>query len=336
MKKVLSFLVLFFVCTGLLIGSAVTPATAAKTITLKASMFFPYNPRNAEYKLYADWCKGMKERTNGRLKIQFVGGGEVIPWQDQIEAMRSGVIDMSWTIPASYKSEVPEALVFPVSTLTVEEERQAGVYEFLNSKHKPADLYLLSRLPCAGYVFYSNKKIDDPKKDFKGLKWGVTGTMWNCFCEALGIAPAFVPPPAKYSAMERGVIDGLGTSQTGAYALGFGEVSKYRIDHNFWPGCGAVTVMGLKSWEKIPKDLQDQLKEEHYQLEKDMYAIFPALIDKERENMVEKGVEIITFSPEDAEWYRNTAQKSKWAELKKLWSEDSYKTLRKMLGQKDL
>jgi len=243
------------------------------------------------------------------------------------------VIDMSWTIPASYKSMVPEAMTFPVSEISTREERKTGIYDILNKLHHKHGLHLIGRLTGEGFVFYTNKLIKDPKKDFKGLKWGVTGTMWNPICKALGITPTFVPPPEKYSAMQRGVIDGMGISQTGAIPLAIHEVAKYRIDHPFLKGGGTVVVISLKVWEKLGKPLQDLLLQEFIKMEKAMDDIMPKLIDRERGFMTKKGVKMIKFSPEDAEWYLNTAKEAKWAELKKLIP-GHYSQFRKMLTKK--
>ncbi|MDP6179209.1 MAG: TRAP transporter substrate-binding protein DctP, partial [Desulfatiglandales bacterium] len=291
---------------------------------------FPYTPRNAAWKRYVDWGAELKDRTNGGVTIKFVGGTRTIPWQDQIEAMKTGIIDMSWTIPASYKTMVPEAMTFPVSEISTREERKTGIYDIQNKLHHEHGLHLLGRLMAAGFVFYTNKLIKDPKKDFKGLKWGVTGTMWNPVCYALGITPAFVPPPEKYSAMQRGVIDGMGISRTGALALAIHEVAKYRIDHAFLKGGGAVVVMSLKAWKKLGKRLQDQLLAEFIKLEAEMDVLLPKLIKRERGIMIKKGVKMITFSPADAEWYVNIAKEAKWKELEKLIPK-YYTQFRKML-----
>jgi len=317
---------------GVVMAAGFATTAWSEPIALKSAMFYPYTPRNPQWKMYADWCESMKERSNGDLSIKFVGGTRTIPWEDQVEGVRTGMIDMTWIIPATYKSLVPEAMVFPVSEITTREERKTGIYDLLNELHHKQGLHLLGRLTGEGFVFYTNKLIDDPKKDFKGLKWGVTGTMWNPFCDALGITPALVPPPEKYSAMQRGVIDGMGISTTAARSLAIHEVAKYRIDHPFWQGGGMVVVISLKVWEKLGKDRKDLLLKEFTSLEADMDALMPKLIDQERGFMIKQGVKMITFSPEDAKWYLDTAKEAKWSELKELIPE-SYMQFRKMLSK---
>jgi TRAP-type C4-dicarboxylate transport system substrate-binding protein len=328
MKKGINILVTVLVGITLIIGFVTT--ASSEPMTLKSAMFYPYTPRNPGWKLYADWCASMKERTNGDLSIKFVGGTRTIPWQDQVEGIRTGVIDMTWIIPATYKSLVPEAMVFPVSEITTREERKTGIYDILNKLHHKHGLHLVGRLTGEGFVFYTNTVIEDPKKDFKGLKWGVTGTMWNPFCNALGITPTLVPPPEKYSAMQRGVIDGMGISTTGARSLAIHEVAKYRIDHIFWEGGGAVVVMSLKVWDKLGKDRQDLFIKEFTNLEAEMDALMPKMVKQERQFMIKEGLKMITFSPEDAKWYLDTAKEAKWGELKGLIP-DSYAQFRKML-----
>jgi TRAP-type C4-dicarboxylate transport system substrate-binding protein len=332
MKKRVMVITALLIAVVFMLGHN-APAQGAPVV-LKASMFFPYTPLNVEYKSYADWCRKMSERSKGELVINFVGGGEVISVKDQVEALRNGVIDLSLVPSGVYRQFVPElSSVGMVSELTALEERKAGFVDWMNQRHMKHGMVYLGRYPGGGFVFYSNKLVNDPRKDFKGLKWGVTGTMWNGFCIALGMVPAFVPPEEKYAAMERNVIDGLGVSTTGAISLGFHEVSKYRIDQIFWKAHGTFNIMGLKGWNKLSKPLQNLLVQEQIRLETDMPPVIARLVTEERQKMIDKGVKMTTFSPEDAKWYVNLADETKWNELKKD-APDSYVTLRDMLTRK--
>lgn len=331
MKRVLYGMMLGMVGMGLVLGYA---APAASKVTLKASMFFPYTPLNVEYKSYADWCKNMAEKSNGELVINFVGGGEVISVRDQVEALRNGVIDLSLLPGGVYKPLVPElGYVGPISELTELEERKAGFVDYMNQRHMKHGMVYLGRYPGGGFLFYTNKLIKDPHKDFKGLKWAVTGTMWNAFCVALGTVPTNIPPEEKYSALERNVVDGVGISTTGAISLGYQEVCKYRIDHIFWKAHGTFHIMNLNSWNKLPKNLQDLIVQEQIRLETDMPAVITRLTAEERQKMIDKGVKMTTFSPEDARWYVNLANESKWEELKRE-APDLYQPLKAMLTKK--
>lgn len=332
MKKGIMVLMALVVAVVFMVGHSSLALGAP--VTLKASMFFPYTPLNLEYKSYADWCRKMSERSKGELIINFVGGGEVISVKDQVEALRNGVIDISLLPSGVYHKFVPElSSVGSVSELTALEERQAGFVDWMNQRHMKHGMVYLGRYPGGGFIFYTNKLIKDPHKDFKGAKWGVTGTMWNSFVMALGAVPSFVPPEEKYSAMERNVIDGLGVSTTGAISLGFHEVCKYRIDHIFWKAHGTFNIMGMKGWNKLSKPLQDLLVQEQIRLETEMPPIIAKLVTEERQAMIAKGVKMTTFSAEDAKWYVNLADESKWDELKKD-SPDSYATLKAMVTKK--
>jgi len=143
-------------------------------------------------------------------------------------------------------------------------------------------------------------------------------------CNALGIAPAMVPPPAKYSAMERGVIDGMGISTTGAMPLAIHEVAKYRIDHVFLPGGGAVVVMGLNAWNKLGKKNQDLLVAKFNEMDQEMEVLMPKLISFEREFMKKNGVELIQFPEPDKDWYMTTLYNAKSNELRELLGDDVF------------
>ncbi len=68
-------------------------------------------------------------------------------------------------------------------------------------------------------------------------------------------------PSEVYTAVERGVVDGFALSTVGMIVdAGLYEVTKYTIDHPFL-NTNFVVIMNLDSWNRIPKNLQDLLRE---------------------------------------------------------------------------
>jgi TRAP-type C4-dicarboxylate transport system substrate-binding protein len=256
-----------------------------------------------------------------------------MPPPHQVKAVMSGVLDLSWTFPSFYQRIIPEPQAFPASELTAAEERANGFYDYMNKLHMKHGMLYMGRMRGDGFYWTSNQMVKDPRKDFKGLKFGVLGRFWNSFAEKMGIIPANVPVPERYAALERGVIDGLGVAGVGLAGMGHGEVLKYYIDDGFlWGGSGS-TIMNLKSWNRLPKHLQDIIKEEFIHFEEAL----PGYMKKKREEEVrvlkKQGMKFIKFSPADAEWYVKTIHETKWEEVKKL-APDSYQKLRDMLTKK--
>ena len=347
MKKVIYVLIAVMVIAGLVVGCKApaptpapapepapspAPAPAVKPITLKAVMFFPYRAENPHHKMYVDAMVGkVKERSNGELIVNFMGGPEVIPPFDQVEALRRGVLDITFIGVSFLTGLAPAVDAVTASELTPAEERAAGLNDYINSKLlKQHDLFYLGRIPDGGFYFYSRPFIPEPYTGFRGLKFGLGGTMWISFAQKLGIIVNVIPIAETYTGLERGVFDGTGSNALGGSPLGFGEVCKYRINHKFWPAGNSINLMSLKSWNSLPKRLQNILMDEQIKMENAMGPFVVKLEEYEVAQLTKQGCKQLTFSPTDAEWYVKTAFEAKWGELQKT-APDHYQKLRDML-----
>jgi len=309
---------------------AVFPVQApSKTITFKAVISLPYRPggRGQEY---VDFLERVNKRAKGELVIDFKGGAEVMPPFNQFEAIRSGVLDMSWLFSGAYEKLIPEVVSYSCSELTRAEERKVGYHDYMIELHKKEGMYYIGRLGGDGFAWMSKKMIKNPRTDFKGLKFATIGTMWLTFAKKLGIKPAFIMPNEIYTALERGVVDGAGAAVWGAASFRWGEVCKYYIDHPFWQTGGSTSLMRLETWNSLPKHLQDLIIDEQINTEKLLPKFFGEKLVIERKSLMDQGAEFIKFSPEDAKWYVEMSKETKWEEVKKK-APNSYDKLKKML-----
>src|SRR4030042_7041111 len=76
-----------------------TPPPTVQPIIWKAVTFLPRN-MNSIKNIYPI-SERAKQRSNGQLVIQYLGGPEVIPGMQQPEAVRKGIVQMS-IVPVSY------------------------------------------------------------------------------------------------------------------------------------------------------------------------------------------------------------------------------------------
>jgi TRAP-type transport system periplasmic protein len=321
---------LFIFQTG---SSAAEPAAKSKPkpITLKAIIAAPYRPGGPGQE-YVDFCKRVTERAKGELIIDFKGGAETMPVPTQFEAIKKGIVDMGWLFGGMYQKQAPEIISFNVSGLSPDEERKSGYYDFLIEVHNKIGMHYVGRLLGEGFVISTVKKsIKDPRKDFQGLKTAVVGTMFNDFLTKLGAVPTMVAPQERYTAFERGVVDGDSGGATSAYFMGYSEVLKYTVDHRFWTAGGSSSLMRPETWNGLPKHLQDLIRDEQLNTEKLLPAYWDKVLNEAKSKNKAKGMNYIQFSPADAQWYLTKANEAKWEELKGTVSESSYAKLRDVL-----
>jgi TRAP-type mannitol/chloroaromatic compound transport system substrate-binding protein len=105
-----------------------------------------------------------------------------------------------------------------------------------------------------------NKRIASVA-DMKGVKMRISGLNAKAL-QKFGAVPTMVTAPEGYTALERGTIDSFGFPYTfafGAYKLY--EVSKFSTEGIALNGFMCFQGVSIKSYEKLPKELQAKLPE---------------------------------------------------------------------------
>jgi len=287
----------------------------AKSITLKGVTFLPSRvPSVGAFRMLQDKVKNL---SNGELIIEFKGGPEVIPGGEQAMAAKRGVIDVAWVPAGRYLGLVPGLEAVELSRLTSAEERESGFHDIMLDLHKKSGLYYLGRglpmKPGEGlFRLYTNKKVSKPE-ELAGQKIG-RGVLFLEFLKKMGIVSVSIKRGEEYTALESGVVDGVISAVPGLVGYSGHEVVKYVIDHAFGV-YNVMTLINLKAWEKLPEKLQKVLIKAQIELERDWPAKQSEIDAKSGQRITKAGMELIKFSPQDANRFVETAYDAQWEGL---------------------
>ncbi|MCX8022563.1 MAG: TRAP transporter substrate-binding protein DctP [Syntrophorhabdaceae bacterium] len=251
--------------------------------------------------------KEADQKYPGQIYFDFKGAGEVIPTQQQVEALRSGMVDMILTAASYYTSIMPEVDVMSLSVMKPWEERQAGVYDYLEKLHNAkANAHFMSRLGSGDlfHIFLAKQiqKIDD----FKGMKIRVSPTHIP-FIRSLGAEPVVTPPAEIYTAMERSVVSGYVQPVASIRTMGLLPVTKYMVRPGFYIPTIMVLV-NLDFWKKLPDPLKDFMNEGFKKGERTVMAAYEKKMQTELEAFKKAGVTIIQLSPAEAKKFSKMAE----------------------------
>lgn len=299
-------------------------------IKLKAVVFLPG---------FMDICKDFVELTNrinkqteGEMEIKVIGGPEAIPPPEMAEALRKGIVDCLMCPTEYYKPLLPEATVFHLGLLTQAQERESGFYDFMVERHKKFGFYYVGRTRAYDPFFvYLNKKVATPE-DLAGLKIARESPLCVPFFKALKVTVVSVKTPEYYSALERGVVDGVGHPSDGMTGLSMPEVAKYFLNEPFYLRNSTVFLVNLDRYNQLPKKFQKIINDTTIEWEKERVNIDQARVARELEIGKQKGMEFLNFSPEDSKRYVDLSYQVEWDVLKKRVP-DLYPTLRELLKQ---
>ena len=314
MKKIKSHNIICFilVTVSIFIGTLSSVALAQGTIELKAA---------DAYARHSVWAQGfmlfqqrVSEEAKGTIKLNFIGGPEAFPPFELIEAVRRGLVDIADIVGAYYVSQVPEADAMKLSRLTPWEERESGAYDlFRKIIAQKANAYYLGKvLSPSKFNFYTKPKVEK-MADFKGLKIRVS-PLYKSFVIALGAVPVTMAHSEIYTALERGVVDGLGIGQVGIYETGYHEHLRYIIEPKFYENDQGILI-NLDTWNRLPEDVRKLLTAIMIKVEKESADKIRKLAEQERLALIQAGLKVITL--QDAEKYLDLAYDSAWNDVLK-------------------
>ena len=300
--------------TCLVLGAGGSASAQGQPIVLKGIV--PYHPQNYLAQPLFIFQKMLDEKSKGQIKIQFIGGEEVVKALEQFDAIRNGVADISLAVASYYTGTVPEALAVQYNQkLLPSEMRKNGFYDLMRKIHleKGNVIYLANASGTPGRAFrlYSKKKID--KADLTGMKIRVS-PVYTALVQALGGTPVSMPPADVYSALERGVVDGYGWTYAGIMDYSFQEVAKYAIDPPFYSLNSAI-LMNRAAYEKLPPAAKATLEDVAKEFETVVANYYAGYIKEEDAKLKSKGIEVVTLPPAEAAKYLDAAYKGGWADF---------------------
>jgi TRAP-type mannitol/chloroaromatic compound transport system substrate-binding protein len=268
-------------CTGEAMSTATKDGAAAKkqtgaTVsgntfnwklqsTWPASDFHQVNPQ--------DFAKIVGELTGGRLRIEVLAAGAVVPPLEILDAVHKGLLDAGNAWPGYWYGKHPAATLFgsaPGGPFGMNNE------DYLGWIHNGGgvELYnelLQQELKLDVVAFPSFGETPEPLgwfprpirnlDDFKGLKFRATGMSAEVFKE-FGLAVVSLAAGEIIPSLERKVIDASEYSDpTSDMALGFQDVLKFYHLPGIHQPTGIMEILINKAkWDELGEDLQAAVK----------------------------------------------------------------------------
>lgn len=289
------------------------PPPPPEPVVLKATGFLPTGDPN-----YAFWealVDKVNEESEGELVIEWIGGPEAVPGFEQFEAMRTGVVDIIVGCESYYGGLVTGVAYTHLTELEPWEERESGYYDFRVELLKEHNVYYLGRaLSQFWFHIWTNKAVTTPQ-ELAGQKIRVSAT-YEPFVRELGCAPITLPGGEVYTALERGTVDGFAWCVVGIVDFGWHEVCQYVLAPRIYQ-MNLEVLVNLDTWNGLPEHLRDLLTRCQIEAEREMAGPLAELAEAEYQRMLDAGMEVIEFSPEDTEWYIDFAYSTAWDEVHK-------------------
>lgn len=208
----------------------------------------------------ADWIGKMSD---GRLKIQVYGGGELVPALEVFDAVSSGVAEIGHGAAYYWAGKLPAAQFFGSVPFGMNAQEVnswlyfGGGLDLWRELYTNYNLFPFPAGNTGGQMGgWFNKQINSIK-DYSGLKMRIPGIGGKVISKAGGTS-ILAPGGELYTDLERGVIDAL--EWIGPYhdhLMGFDKIAKYYY-YPGWqePGPTLELILNKDAYNKLPEDLK--------------------------------------------------------------------------------
>ena len=243
-------------------------STTSEVIELKFAHSYP--PMSGLGVALDNWAKKIQEDTNGGVEITIYPGGTLFKPHEFYTATASGVTDIAYgdvpngmdyyaletvlNLPGlSWPEPYPEVLDMRMEVLEGLREKFPEITE----AHK--DVVTLFDVVMPPFVFHSPKKAVRTPDDIKGLKVAAGG-WYVTLASILEAVPVSIPAPDRYTAFERGTVEGSWDVWGGIFALKWYEVSDNYLEGVEFGDSSATVIMNMDKYNALPDDIKEIFK----------------------------------------------------------------------------
>lgn len=213
--------------------------------------------------------KYVSSMTGGNFTIEVIYDS-LAPPKEILDGVTIGAFEMGWVIPGYHPGKLPAHSALGLPFLPLGSLKETGAISEAYLQHElvtpelarwSARMALAATIPQYE-VMGRGKPIMSPD-DFKNRRIHASGVLGNAV-EKLGASRSSLPTPEMYSALERGLLDGMSLAYYALHSFKLHEISEW-YTNGLELGIGvSVTVVNTKAYESLPpayrKLMQDGTK----------------------------------------------------------------------------
>lgn len=290
--------------TGVAAGAIAAPAIAQvnPTIHWRLASSFPKS-LDTIFGTTETFSKRVAQLTDGKFHIRCFPGGEIVPALQVMDAVQAGTVEMGHSASYYYFGKDP-AFAFDCAVpfgLTARQQTawfdQGGGRELLREFFQEYGIInFMGGNTGSQMGGWFRKEVHTPD-DLNGLKMRVGGFAGRVM-QRLGVVPQQIAGGDIYPALEKGTIDAA--EWIGPYddeKLGFNKVAPFYYTPGWWEaGAQLSFYVGIKEWEKLPKQYQQALEVASYEAHVTMQAMYDARNPQALARLLKNGAKMRSFS----------------------------------------
>ncbi|MGR4070119.1 TRAP transporter substrate-binding protein [Billgrantia sp. C5P2] len=287
--------------TGALAVALVAIPSLAEANTLRIAHVWPGGSL-IDRELFQAWGESVEAASDGRLKVEIYPSQTLAKSDKTYESTTSGVADIGASAQGYNAGRFPLTQVVELPGVSASSRQGSCILQSLYEQGHFAEEYADTRplfmfTTGPGYLHTKERLIETPE-DLEGLRLRrptpVVGDMFT----RLGAQAVGMPAPEVFTAMQRGVVDGLSFNWEGMKTFRLNELASYHTEVPLYD-LSLFATMSQRTYDGLPEDLQ-QVIDDHSGMEWSLRAadVYDELIRQGRQDAEEAGHEFLVI--EDA------------------------------------
>jgi TRAP-type mannitol/chloroaromatic compound transport system substrate-binding protein len=323
-----------------LAGAAITGAAAvampqvsrAQTVTWKYQSTWP--TKDIFHEMAVDYAKKVNDMSGGRLKLDVLAAGAVVPAFQMSDAVHSGILEAGHGVCAYWYGKhkayslfgTPPSFGWDATSMLAWFYSGGGeaLYKELVNDTLKLNLVGFLYFPMPTQPLGWFKKEIKSGDDFKNMKYRTVGLSADVFKE-MGASVTIIPGGEIVPAMDRGLLDSAEFNNPSSdILLGFPDVSKFYMmgSHHQQVECFEV-IFNKAKFDALAPELKAILRNAAFAASSDQLAMAYSRYPKDLEEIKKRGVNVFhtseaVLNAQLAAWDKVIAEQSKEPFFKKV------------------
>lgn len=261
-------------------ASAAIPFVARAQAPIRWRFQSTWPARFLYQEVAVDWTKKVDELSNGRLKIEMLPAGAVVPGLQIIDAANQGVLDGGHGLPGFwFGKNTAFGLYGAGPDFGMDANHMLGWIEYGGGAELYTEIQAAARLNLKSFLLGPVppeplgwfKRDIRSLDDLRGLRFRTAGLAVDMFRE-LGMSPVQMAPADIVPALDRGLLDAAEfASATDDRVMGFPDVASFYLQQSYHMANNVCEVLiNRRRYDSLPAELKTVLKHAAHAASADM------------------------------------------------------------------
>ena len=289
-------------------GASVAMPQAAAAQAARWRMQSAWSPREIFHQFAVDYAKKVDAMSGGRLKLDVLAGGSVVPPFQMSEAVHSGILDGGHGVAGlRYNKHKASALFATPPSFGWDSQGFLSWFYYGGGEALHAELLNgILKLNVTGFLYFPMptqplgwfKKEIGSADDLRGVRYRISGLCAEVF-KALGAATINLPSGDIVGAIERGVLDASDSNNPSTdVQLGLPNVAKHYLVGGHHRQIEAFELVFNKTkFDALPAELKAILRQAAFAASSDQLWYAYARYAKDLSEIEKRGVKIAKTRP---------------------------------------